>query len=244
MESLLNKYSQAELKQIIQKSFSYKDLAENLGYTAFSGDLKNFLQNKIQNFDISHFYQKKDQKRIKRTQENVFCKNSTADQKTLKDWYRKGQYTNYRCSICNLEPYWQNKPLTLILDHINGENHDNRLQNLRWVCPNCNQQLDTTNGKNKKILKKKYYCQICGQEVTKEGCLCRECSLKKRTIPLQQMPTTREELKQLIRTETFVQIGKIFNVSDNTIRKWCDKFNLPRKKTDINKISDQEWLKI
>ena len=45
------------------------------------------------------------------------------------------------------------KPLTLILDHINGHNHDNRLENLRWVCPNCNQQLDTTNGRNVKKLK-------------------------------------------------------------------------------------------
>ena len=38
----------------------------------------------------------------------------------------------------------------MILDHINGDNKDDRLENLRWVCPNCNYQLDTTNGKNKK----------------------------------------------------------------------------------------------
>ncbi len=40
--------------------------------------------------------------------------------------------------------------MTLILDHINGENHDDRLENLRWVCPNCNQQLPTTGGRNQK----------------------------------------------------------------------------------------------
>ena len=45
------------------------------------------------------------------------------------------------------------KVLTLILDHKNGHNHDDRLENLRWVCPNCNQQLDTTNGRNVKKLK-------------------------------------------------------------------------------------------
>ena len=44
----------------------------------------------------------------------------------------------------------QGKALTLILDHINGRNHDDRLENLRWVCPNCNQQLDTTNGRNRR----------------------------------------------------------------------------------------------
>ena len=75
-------------------------------------------------------------------------KDSTADQKTLRKWYIEGDYTPYKCAICGLSPYWNGQPLTLILDHINGENHDNRLENLRWVCPNCNQQLPTTNGKN------------------------------------------------------------------------------------------------
>ena len=56
--------------------------------------------------------------------------------------------------------------LTLILDHINGSNHDDRLENLRWVCPNCNQQLETTGYKKyrsdlKSSLMKINYCKIC-----------------------------------------------------------------------------------
>ena len=58
------------------------------------------------------------------------------------------------------------------------------------------------------------------------------------------MPVTREELKGLIRNKPFTQIGKQFNVTDNAIRKWCDKFNLPRKKSDIQKYSVEEWSKI
>jgi len=67
----------------------------------------------------------------------------------LRNWYKKGNYTKYECSICGQEPFWNGKELTLILDHINGVHTDDRLENLRWVCPNCNYQLDTTNGKNK-----------------------------------------------------------------------------------------------
>lgn len=85
---------------------------------------------------------------IKRTFDNIFIKNSTVCQKTLRDHYYKNHFTEYKCAICGLEPIWNGKDLTLILDHINGKNHDDRLENLRWVCPNCNQQLETTNGKN------------------------------------------------------------------------------------------------
>ena len=58
----------------------------------------------------------------------------------------------YKCSICGQEPFWNGKPLTLTLDHINGKNHDNELSNLRWVCPNCDRQLDTFGYKNVKNL--------------------------------------------------------------------------------------------
>jgi hypothetical protein len=51
-------------------------------------------------------------------------------------------------------------------------------------------------------------------------------------------------LKKLIRTKPFTQIGKQFNVSDNAIRKWCVSENLPTKKTEINKYSDEDWLLI
>ena len=49
----------------------------------------------------------------------------------------------YKCECCGLEPFWNGKPLLMVLDHINGKNNDNRLENLRFVCSNCDSQLDT-----------------------------------------------------------------------------------------------------
>ncbi len=54
-----------------------------------------------------------------------------------------------RCAECGLTPIWRDKPLTLILDHINGDRADHRLVNLRLLCPNCNSQQPTFAGKNK-----------------------------------------------------------------------------------------------
>jgi len=53
------------------------------------------------------------------------------------------------CSICNQEPFWNGKPMIMILDHINGISNDWRLENVRLVCPNCDTQLDTFKSRNK-----------------------------------------------------------------------------------------------
>lgn len=54
-----------------------------------------------------------------------------------------------RCSECGSSPVWQGKPLVLILDHRNGNRCDNRIENLRLLCPNCNSQQETFAGRNK-----------------------------------------------------------------------------------------------
>lgn len=93
--------------------------------------------------------------------------------------------------------------------------------------------------------KQVYFCQRCQKEISKGSILCRECENKKRKEDgLTTRPVTREELKELIRNKSFLEIGRLYNVSDNAIRKWCKGFNLPFRKTDIKNISDQDWIDI
>lgn len=242
--ALIDEYSIEELSSIVKNSQTYREVLRKLGYSTESGNNNRTLKNRLLKYNISTEHFINENHRVIRNPKNIFIENSTASQKTLRDWYLKGSYTEYKCSICGQEPFWNGKEMTLILDHINGYNKDNRLENLRWVCPNCNIQLDTTNGKNRKTLKKKHYCIDCGKEIGQSSLRCYSCDGKRRSVPLEKMPITREELKQLIRTKPFTQIGIQFQISDNGIRKWCDKFNLPRTKTEINKYSDEEWQSI
>lgn len=248
MGALVDRYSKEELTQIIQQSKNLNEVIDKLGYATHSGSNSETVKKRIikYNIDISHFNSVLNP--IKRTEDNIFIKNSTASQATLRRWYKKGEYTPYECSICKMKPIWQGKELTLILDHINGLNHDDRLENLRWVCPNCNQQLETTGSRNCTKLEKKdiklneeFYCIECGKKISNKAIRCADCNNKNRKIALENMPVTREELKKLIRDIPFTTIANQYGVTDNTIRKWCDKFNLPRKKRDINLYSNEEW---
>ena len=89
--------------------------------------------------------------------------------------------------------------------------------------------------------KNKYFCSICSEPVSRKGCKCPRCSkIAQRTV---ERPN-REELKNLIRTSSFVQIGKQYNVSCNAIRKWCKLEGLPFRKRDIKTYSNTEWNNI
>lgn len=81
--------------------------------------------------------------------ELIFIENSSFARHALKKRILQEDLIKYKCNICGLGPVWQNKPMPLILDHINGINNDNRLINLRFVCSNCDSQLPTYKSKNK-----------------------------------------------------------------------------------------------
>ena len=55
---------------------------------------------------------------------------------------------DYHCAICGIDT-WREKPLTLRLDHINGDGGNHNLENLRFICPNCDSQSDTYCSKNR-----------------------------------------------------------------------------------------------
>ena len=251
MAALVDKYTKEELEKIINQSTSMQDFLRNLGYSSNSSSTYYLVRTKLNDLNIDYSSLLKT-KHIpqKRNVDNIFIKNSTADQHTLRKYYKEGNYSEYKCSICGQEPVWQGKDLTLILDHIDGDNHNSVLENLRWVCPNCNQQLPTTGFKKMRVKKipEEFKCKTCGKIISRNSTYCLECSssLKKEESikEKENKGISRDFLKKEIRTKSFIQIGKEQGVSDNAIRKWCKKHNLPNKKSEIQKYTDEEWDKI
>lgn len=149
MQVKIDSFSDETFAEVVRISRSFTEVSYRLGYKMKSGVLFTRIRKRIRDMGLStnHFLLSSKRPR-KRCAENIFVQESTADQKTLRKYYIRGNYSEYKCSICGQEPIWNHKPMTLILDHVNGINNDDRIENLRWVCPNCNQQLDTTGSKN------------------------------------------------------------------------------------------------
>lgn len=85
---------------------------------------------------------------IKIPLELILVEHSTYHRRSLKKRLIQEGLILERCNECGLEPVWNNKSLTLQLDHINGVKDDNRLNNLQLLCPNCHSQTQTFGGRN------------------------------------------------------------------------------------------------
>lgn len=161
------------------------------------------------------------------------------------------EQANYKCELCHWgekNPYSGLIPLEI--HHKDGNYKNNTLENLQVLCPNCHSLTNTYKSMNQNSPRERSqytgrkienFCIDCGTLISQEAIRCHNCANKQRTISFSEMQVTRDELKSLIRIMPFTKIGEKYNVSDNTIRKWCDKLNLPRKVSDIKSYSDEEW---
>lgn len=82
--------------------------------------------------------------------DEVLVENSSYARHSVKARILAHNLIDYQCACCGIGPEWQGNPMVLILDHINGINNDNRIENLRFVCSNCDSQLPTYKSRNKK----------------------------------------------------------------------------------------------
>ena len=226
-------YEEDNLIDIINKSSCFADCLRFLNKKLNPGNYdtlkKYILKYKI---SIEHFNNdnitntlKKNNFEIKYETEEILVINSTYSNRVkLKERLYKEGLKARECELCGQGEEWKGKKMSLILDHINGVNNDNRLENLRIVCPNCNATLDTHckgQRKTRNNIKNITLC-LCGDEKDKLSKMCLKCKSQKQR-KVKERPKY-EDLINDVNNNGYVATGKKYNVSDNAIRKWIKQY--------------------
>lgn len=147
-------YTEKELQEAVKTSTSIRQVLEKLNIIPAGGNYQT-TNRRIQklNIDTSHFtgqaWNKGKVIGPRRPIEKYLKENSVVQSFKLKSRLISEGLKEHKCECCGITE-WNGKSAPIELDHINGNHHDNRLENLRIMCPNCHAQTDTYRGKNKK----------------------------------------------------------------------------------------------
>ena len=123
--------------------------------------------------------------------------------------------------MCSIGPNWKDKPLTLELDHINQINNDNRIENLRFLCPNCHSQVTIKHCNNSR--KPKHNTCSCGKEKHISSPICKACADRAKGFKSRKFDPSKESLGEMISLCNYnmCEVARKFGVSDNAVRKRC-----------------------
>ena len=150
------KYTEEQFIDAVKSSTSIRQVLNKLGLKEAGGNY-SITKTRIKNLnlDISHFKGQAWNKGKKLGPKKSIQELLVIDRKhpyqsyKLKNRLLQEEIKTHQCECCGITE-WNGQPSPLELDHINGINYDNRLENLRLLCPNCHAQTDTYRGKNKK----------------------------------------------------------------------------------------------
>ena len=147
------KISKENLADLVKNSYSYKEVLNHFDLENKGNNFKTLRKRMLEDgIDFSHFRQRKDYLKVCQKPvplETILVENSTFNRTHLKRKLLSSGILENKCYICGQLPVWNGKPLSLQLDHINGISTDNRLENLRMLCPHCHSQTENFAGKNK-----------------------------------------------------------------------------------------------
>lgn len=255
--SIINSLDKNQLQKLVDDNNCISDILKHLGLTPHGGSRKTLL-NRLQKNNIS-INELKERRHIDKTLRllklknsntplsEILIENSSYNRVHLKNRLIREGILKNECSECGLKLLWNNKEIILIIDHINGIYNDNRLDNLRLLCPNCNSQTPTFCGRNIKY--ERNNCIDCLKVIKKSSTRCIECnkinkhilsftSIKKPTEKKRILKSPEElntsainrrkvknrplleELINQVENIGYVETGKIHGVSGAAIKKW------------------------
>jgi len=233
-----NRWTDSDFAEALRKSFSVAETLRNLGLEPRGGNYRTFKSTVVKlGLDCSHFLGQRHLLGKKRnldkvSLQDVLVENSEYSRACLKKRLIESGMLKNECSLCQQESQWKGKPLVLILDHLNGVHNDNRLENLRLVCPNCNSQLPTFCGRKNKGKTNNGGCSCvkCGAKITKGSGRCNSCArFARRKVVLRP---SMEQIKDDLKSMPMVAVGRKYGVSYNSIKKWLNQYVLEEQKKE------------
>ncbi|MFE0471533.1 HNH endonuclease signature motif containing protein [Streptomyces sp. NPDC058947] len=151
------KWTREVLERAVAASTNMCDVLRALGLDVVGGNHTHISRRiKAYGIDTSHFRvpTRRGKPRPRRTPEALlveqppeYARRVPADR--LK-WAMRARGVEERCALCGTEAVWRGRPLALEVDHINGRWQDNRIENLRLLCPNCHATTDRYRGRGKR----------------------------------------------------------------------------------------------
>jgi len=232
MNSKTDNFSDTEIVDILNQCKSFREVLSKIGYSTNGSGGYSLLKQQLKKRNIKipkyHYYGTGSfSSQIPLSE--ILVENSTYTNRSgLKKRLVKDGLLKYECSECGNDGIWRNKKLSLHLEHKNGVNNDNRIDNLEFLCPNCHSQTETFAGRNNRCSKRsktpkrpvpiQNYCS-CGLPIKKRSTTCVKCHrINQRKVT--KLPTYGELINDITFLGSYTATGKKYNVSDNTIRKW------------------------
>lgn len=251
--SMSTRYTKEVLEEAVAASKSYAGVLRFLGLRQ-AGGTQSHISSKIKSFgiDTSHFtgvlWSKGRTDLPKKSTKDILLVLPEGSRRPkrnqlLRAMEEKG--LTYSCSLCYNDGTWLGEALTLEIDHVDGNWLNNKIENLRFLCPNCHAQQVNTNrphkyrnqagvghfgepvdlgstSRNNSVAGSTPVSCTCGAKITRKASKCVKCeyaSRKGRPGRARIDWPSNEELQRMVSQSNFLAVGRTLGVSDNAVRK-------------------------
>jgi hypothetical protein len=232
------RFTEPELREAVAASLSYSDALRRLQLRTAGGNHQT-LQKYVRLWGISVEHFDPDAARRRALVRGaiplgeILVENSTYSRGHVKERLYAAGVKERRCELCGQDQFWRGSEMSLILDHINGVANDNRLDNLRIVCPNSEATFETHCGRANRRRARIARCPDCNTEFVPKDSRQRYCSRtcgqrrrgqRRSRGPYPQLREVErppyEQLMREIAETNWSAVGRKYGVSDNAVRKW------------------------